>query len=188
MYENIVRYRYVALLGLPGSGKDVAADIISKELGFCQIRMSEVLSSYLSELGVVPTRESLREHGIRLRKEKGPQIIADLTYQRIIKEKAPGFVINGIRNIEEVDFFREKFGDDFISIAIYSPRKLRYLRLVQRNRSGFDRKDYRSFLRDDRVEVELFGLGNAIALADELIVNDGSIEDLKKSLLRILLI
>jgi dephospho-CoA kinase len=188
MSENIVRYHYVALLGLPGSGKDAAADIISKELGFYQIRMSEVLSSYLSELGVTPTRESLREYGIRLRKEKGPHIVAELTYHRIIKEKAPGFVINGIRNIEEVDFFREKFGSDFISIAIYSPRKLRYLRLVQRNRSGFDRRDYSSFLRDDRIEVELFGLGNAIALADELVVNDGSLEDLKKSLLKILLI
>lgn len=187
MRNNIARYRYIALLGLPGSGKDVAADIISKELGFYQVRMSEVLSSYLSELGVAPTRESLREHGIRLRKEKGPQIIAELTYQRIMREKAPGFVINGVRNIEEVDFFREKFGDDFISIAIYSPRKLRYLRLVHRNRTGFDRKDYSSFLRDDRTEVELFGLGNAMALADELVVNDGSIEDLKKSLLRILL-
>jgi len=187
----MLRYKYIGLIGLPGSGKDLAARILHEELGFICIRMSEELSTRLKEMGVNPTRDRLREFGTKLRKERGAHAVAEMVLERIRgmeKEvNPPGFVINGIRNVEEIDFFREKLGPLFLSLAIYAPRNLRYVRLLKRGRKGFDKRTYEEFLIEDRREVEIFNLGNAIILADKLIVNDRDRENLRYALLRAIL-
>lgn len=43
-------------------------------------------------------------------------------------------VINGVRNREEVDFFRKTFGDDFVVIAIQTYDEIRRYRALIRGR------------------------------------------------------
>ncbi len=187
----MLRYKYVGLVGLPGSGKDLAAEILREELGFVPIRMSEELSKRIREMGVNPTRDKLREFGMKLRRERGAYAIAEMVLERIKEMEReinpPGFVINGIRNVEEIDFFRKKLGSSFLSLTIYAPRDLRYVRLLRRGRRGFDKETYEEFLLEDRREVETFNLGNAMILADKLVINDKDSESLKYALLRAIL-
>ncbi|MCS7102629.1 MAG: hypothetical protein NZ992_01950, partial [Candidatus Korarchaeum sp.] len=93
------------------------------------------------------------------------------------------FVINGVRNIEEIDEFIKEFGDNVITIAVIASKKTRFIRMKERMREGFDRRSYEDFLKDDRDEITLFHLGDAIAYADRFLINDGCLEEMRWKLI-----
>jgi dephospho-CoA kinase len=84
-------------------------------------------------------------------------------------------LVDGIRSIREVEVFSKEF--EVALVAVFSPQKTRYDRLMARGRSD-DPQDLVTFkARDDR---ELgFSLAHAIALADYTILNEGSLQDLE---------
>ncbi len=172
--------KVVLIVGLPGSGKDVAAKAIEEELGYTVLRMSDELLEELKRRGLPISRENMRKVGMDMRRESGMAAVAELVISRMREfEHAKGFVINGIRNLEEIEAFEQEFGDEVVTIAILAPKKLRFLRQLKRGRSGFDKIDYQEFLDEDRREIRTFHLGDAIAVADYFILNEGSIEQLK---------
>ena len=174
----------VLIVGLPGSGKDEASKALEEALGYRVIRMSDLLIEEVERKGLSKTRESLRSVGIELRRERGASVIAKLAIE-VIKGSPPPrcYVINGIRNIEEIDEFKKEFGEDVITIAILSSRWIRFIRTSLRRREGFDKRSYEEFLREDREEIEAFHLGDALAYADHFLLNEGCLEELKWKLL-----
>ncbi|RLG42205.1 MAG: dephospho-CoA kinase [Thermoproteota archaeon] len=187
------KFRYVLLVGLPGSGKDVVAKILEEKCGYKVIVMSEVVREKVLEMGLSETRENFRKVGLELRKRLGPAAVALLCIEKAKElekiQKPAGFVINGIRNIEEIDAFKEKFGDSVITLAILASKRIRFDRIRKRGRKGFDLihrvrpMTYEDFLREDREEIQLFDMGNAIAWADVFIVNDGTLQELEDKVL-----
>ncbi len=93
-------------------------------------------------------------------------------------EEARGniFFVDGIRSLHEVEEFKGHF-PNFILIAIYSSPETRFQRLFRRKRSD-DPGGWETFLKRDLRELSV-GLGNAIAMADYLIVNEGTKEEFK---------
>jgi len=187
------KYKYILLVGLPGSGKDVAAKILERECNYKVIVMSEMVREKVMEKGLPETRENFRKVGLELRKELGPAAVALLCIKRAKEiertQRPAGFVINGIRNIEEIDAFKEKFGNLVFTIAVLASKKVRFDRIKKRGRKGFDLihrvqpMSYQDFLKQDREELQLFDMGKAIAWADAFIVNDGGLEELEERVL-----
>jgi dephospho-CoA kinase len=174
----------VLIVGLPGSGKDEASKALEEALGYKIIRMSDLLIEEVERRGLRKTRESLRSVGIELRRERGASVIAKLAIETIKRSPPPRcYVVNGIRNIEEIDEFKKEFGEDVITIAILSSKWLRFIRTSLRKKEGFDRGSYEEFLREDREEIETFHLGDALAYADHFLLNDGCLEEFKWKLL-----
>ncbi len=180
--------RIILIVGLPGSGKDAAARAIEEELGYKMLRMSDELLEELRKRGMPVTRENMRRVGIELRREMGPSAVAKLVIRRIESMGGMrGFVVNGIRNLEEIEEFERRFGAEVITIAILASKGLRFLRQLKRGREGFDRQSYADFLREDREEIRTFHLGDAIAAADYFILNEGGLEELKWRVVGLLL-
>ncbi len=190
------KYKYILLVGLPGSGKDVVAKIIERRYGFRIIVMSEMVRRRVIEKGLPETRENFRKVGLELREKLGPAAVALLCIREAEEiekiQSPPGFVINGIRNIEEIDAFKDRFKDSVITLAVLASKKVRFDRIKRRGRKGFDLihkikpMTYEDFLKQDREELKLFDMGNAIAWADIFIVNDGSAEELEKKVISVL--
>lgn len=174
----------VLLVGLPGSGKDEASRTLRDLLGYRTIRMSDLLLEEVKRRGLEETRENLRKIGLELRKSMGNGVLAKMAIEIIKSSNGPRcFVVNGVRNIEEIDEFVKEFGDDVVTIAVLSSRKIRFLRGLLRARSGFDKISYDDFLREDREEITGFHLGDAIAYADHFILNDGCLEEFRWKLI-----
>ena len=93
-------------------------------------------------------------------------------------------VIDGIRNIEEMDFFREKLGKDFLLVAIHASPKTRYKRLLSRKREDDNLSTEKIRERDER-ELR-WGLGVLIAFADVIIINEDSLEEFKSKVKEVL--
>lgn len=169
----------IATAGLGGCGK---GEILSylKEKGIPAVVMREVVQREMEEKGIEVNNKNLREYATELRKKKGMDIVAKMCLP-ILKEmikKHKIILIDGIRGYEEVKLFKKELTKDFILIGIFASPKTRFERLKTRG-ENWDMKTWEEFEWRDGIELS-WGLGNAIALADYIIDNSGTIEDLHK--------
>ena len=114
------------------------------------------------------------------RKKFGYCIWAERTLPLIKNEET---VIDGIRSVEEVRVFKKHF-PDFIVVSIHSSPGTRFQRIMKRKRVD-DIFSKEKFDERDRRELS-WGIGNVIALADVMIVNEEGIEEFKKKVEKVL--
>jgi dephospho-CoA kinase len=86
-------------------------------------------------------------------------------------------IIEGVRSRYEVDMFRERWGEDFRIMAVHASPGTRFRRLLGRGRAD-DPKDRFGFEERDRRELA-WGLGEVIAIADIMLLNEGTLEDMR---------
>ena len=93
-------------------------------------------------------------------------------------------VVDGLYSWSEYKILKEKFKDDLVIIAIYSPSRVRYERLS--SRKAVDEKSrFRPLTKEqaqsrDYSEIEHLEKGGPIAMADHTILNIGTIEEVKQ--------
>ncbi len=165
----------VGIAGMPGSGKATFNEI-AKQRGFTVIVMGDAIREETKRRGLKPTPENIGKIMLQLRKEEGPEVVAKRCIPKIKKTHRSVVFVDGIRSLHEVDEFKKHF-PNFILIAVHSSPETRFQRLFQRKRSD-DPQGWETFLKRDLRELSV-GLGNAITMADHLIVNEGTREEFK---------
>lgn len=166
--------RIIGLTGTNGSGKSEVAAYF-KARGYTYLSLSDILREELRLQGLDITRDNLIRAGNDLRETQGPDILARRTMAKV----AGPTVIDSIRNSHEVDFFRKQ--KDFFFIAVDAPLELRHQRVTARGRdeSASTLEEFRK-----KEEEEMAGgrtgqqLSACMAMADLLIINDGTIAEL----------
>ncbi|MDA4130228.1 MAG: AAA family ATPase [Thaumarchaeota archaeon] len=165
----------VCVTGMPGAGKSAASEI-SAGLGFEVFRMGDDVRMEAERRNLPPTDENLGAIMLQLRQSGGPVAIARLCEQRIEKNSKSHYVlIDGIRNMNEFLEFK-KLGTAVL-VSIHASPERRYKFLRERGRSDSP-GSFEAFDGRDRRELSV-GIGEAIALADEIVTNSGSIEELR---------
>ena len=177
--------KVIGVTGLPGSGKSVVSRV-AKQLGVQVVRMGDVIREEAKN-----RNQETGEVAIKLRKEYGEFIIAERCVETINnyynnsnntkkrvgdKSKSTLFMIEGIRSEYEVEIFKKNF-KNFKIIAVHSTPKTRFKRLKKRMRPDDSREESEFNIRDNR-ELD-FGIGNVIATADYMIVNEGPLKKIK---------
>ncbi len=175
--------KLIAFVGMPASGKSEAA-AISRLCGIPVINMGDVVREETAKRGLHPTDENIGGTGTALRKEEGMDAIAKRCVPRINGLDSPVVVVDGIRNIDEVNYFKKHFGSDFKLIAIHSPFETRFERVKKRARSD-DTVDIDELRRRDEREKG-WGLDKAIKKADIGIMNTSSLEKFQKHIKELL--
>ncbi|MEB3780288.1 MAG: AAA family ATPase [Desulfurococcales archaeon] len=167
----------IAVTGMPGSGKSSVAKAIAEILGAEVYVMGDVVRREVARRGLELNTRNLEAVASELRRLYGRSAVAKLLLEELRGLEAEYTVIDGLRGREEAEVFRSLGG--LCIVAVHSSPLTRYRRLLARGRRddirGWD--DFR--LRDER-NIE-FGIGEVIALADYMIVNEGSLEDLRKA-------
>lgn len=166
----------VAFTGMPGAGKSEAVKV-AEEMGIYIIKMGDEVREEAKKRGIKLTDENLGKIADELRKEKGKDIWARKCIEKL-KDKDI-VVIDGIRNIEEVEAFRQKI-KNFILVAIHASPKVRYERIAKRGRSD-DSISIEKMKERERRELS-WGLGDVIAMADIVIINEGSLEEFRRKI------
>lgn len=172
--------RVIGVTGLPGSGKSIVARI-AKSMGISIIRMGDIIRDEASKRDA-----DIGKTAVKLREEYGKYVVAERCVE-IIKglneNNHKNYIIEGIRSPAEVKIFRKNF-KYFKVIAIHSSPKTRFLRLKKRKRSD-DSPNFHEFNKRDNRELN-FGIGDVIATANYMIVNEGPIWKFKNSIRNIL--
>lgn len=161
------------LVGMPGAGKGVFSEL-AVENGYSVVSMGDVVRDYVLSQGTSLSDGSVGRIAGEERKQHGMDIWARRTLESIRSEKT---VIEGVRNWEEVELFRKNLGTVLI-VALHSSPQARYARILSRGRAddaitleGCKTRDWRELG---------WGLGNLIAMADHMIINDGTLDEFTK--------
>src|SRR3989344_967225 len=174
----------VGITGAFGSGKSTAADLL-KSLGFRKIILSSFLENEARKRGVKKiTREILQDIGNEWREKYGKGILAKKALELLGEEGSKKAVIDGIRNLGEVEEFRNN--SRFILVAIVANRQIRFERV-----KSIKRREKLTWDIFEKLDKRDLGIGEkqtglqvafCIASADVFIDSNGSIEDFKSKL------
>jgi dephospho-CoA kinase len=169
--------KVVAIVGMAGSGKSEVARTFERH-GFTRVRFGDVTDEEVKKRGL-PLNE-VNERHIRelLRKEHGMAAYAILNLPRIDAAlKNSNVVVDGLYSWEEYVLLKDRYGDDFINVAVWASPETRYARLSKRSVRPLTHAEAAS---RDRTEIENTNKGGPIALADHTITNENSLSDLEK--------
>lgn len=175
----------IGLVGLQASGKTEATSKFIDE-GASRVRMGDVVWDEVKDRGLEVNQDNVGEVAQDLRDKEGMGAIAKRSVPRIKEEgeDCKFVVVDGIRGIEEVQTFRDEFGDNFHLLSIKASTETRYDRIKSRDRED-DIKSLEEFKEKDERELS-WGLEEAMEDADFEIKNEGSIEELKDNFSQIM--
>jgi len=175
--------KLVAVVGMCGSGKSLLSDLLVKE-DYGYVRFGQVVLDEVKRRGVAPTETLEREIRENFRKELGMAAIAILNLPKFETLLVQSNVVgDGLYSWDEYKILKEKYGDNLIVVAVYSPPQIRYERLEKRFSDATDvNLRNRGFSREsaaarDVAEIENMAKGGPIAMADYTILNIGTVEE-----------
>jgi dephospho-CoA kinase len=165
------------ITGMPGAGKSTVLSVIAEQ-GYPVLLMGDVVREEVERLGLSPTPENVGRVAVELRRKEGASAVAKrcILKLRQLRAKSRIIVVDGVRSLEEVEAFREEFLN-ILLVAVHASPQTRFQRFLARNRSD-DPESWAVFRERDLRELG-FGIGGAIAMADYMIVNESSVEDLE---------
>ncbi len=176
--------RVLAFTGMPFSGKSEAVKI-AKEMNIPVIRMGDMIWEEVKNRKLELSDKNVGTIASQMREEHGKDIWARRTLEKIKSVENMNFiVIDGIRNVEEIDLFKKYLEGNFVVVAVEASDKTRQKRALTRTRED-DSKDLQKIKERDRRELR-WGLGVVIASADVVVSNEGDIEEFRDKVRKIL--
>jgi dephospho-CoA kinase len=177
----VITYKVVVgIAGMPGAGKGVFRRTVQSH-GYPVVTMGDEVRAEVKLRNLKPTPPNMGKVMLNLRELEGPAAIAKRCILKLENTSGKIVFIDGIRSLVEVDEFKKHF-PNFVLMAVHASPKTRYRRLFRRRRSD-DPVNWEAFMERDLRELGI-GMGSVISLADYMIVNEGTIGQLKHKALQ----
>jgi len=168
--------KVVALVGMAGSGKSEISRVFENS-GYQRVRFGDVTDEEVARRGLKLNEANEKLVRESLRVEHGPAVYAKLAMPKIDKFlKSSNAIIDGLYSWEEYLVLREKYADNLTLILVHSSPDTRYTRLAARSIRPLAKEEA---IGRDVAEIENINKGGPIAMADYVIINDSSFDDLK---------
>ena len=161
---------------MPGAGKGVFRRNI-QELHYPVVIMGDEVREEVKRQNLKPTPQNMGKVMLNIREKYGSAAIAKRCIPKLEKTDKTIIFVDGVRSLGEVDEFKKHF-PNFVILAIHASPKTRYQRLFRRGRSD-DPRNWKTFMERDLRELGI-GVGSVISIADYMIVNEGTIAQLRQ--------
>ena len=171
----------IGIAGMPGAGKNTIREV-AREFGFPIVVMGDEVRAEAKRRSLDPTPENLGRIMLQIRAEEGPGTLAKRCILKIASSNSQVVIVDGVRSMYEVEEFKKAL-PKFKIVAIHASPKIRFKRLLRRGRSD-DPKNWETFIERDLRELHV-GIGEVIAIADHVVVNEGTMEDFRRKLRRL---
>jgi dephospho-CoA kinase len=166
----------IAICGMAGAGKSTVRQMF-EEAGYQNIHLG-VTEECMRRYGSC-TEEQERALRVELRKEHGMAamiVIALPTIEELLS-KGQKIVIDNLYSWSEYKLLKEKYPENFITIAVHASPAIRYERLKVRSERPRDEATSRS---RDYAEIEEIEKGGPIAMADYHLINEHNDREINK--------
>ncbi|WP_297499624.1 AAA family ATPase [Thermococcus sp.] len=177
----------IGVVGKIAAGKTTVANFF-EEKEFCRVSCSEPLIdllthnvsdySWIPELPgkAEPTRERLIELGKYLKEKYGGDVLIKLAIDK--KRNCENIVIDGVRSREEIETIKRLGGK---VIYVEARPEIRFERLMKRKaEKDKDIRSFSDFKEMDDAEERLYHTSRLRSMADYVIVNEGTLEELRR--------
>ncbi len=162
-------YKLVGLTGPIASGKGVLGDYLVDELGWNYISLSGLVREEARRRNIAEERENLINIGNSLRAERGPGVLGELAYEKMLAKEYQNVVVDGIRNPGEIHVLRNQSNYKVLIIGVNAEAEIRYKRALERARDSdpITLDHIRKIDKKDRA----IGIEGCLEIADILIYN-----------------
>jgi len=170
--------KIIAVVGMAGSGKTEIVKKLQNEYQISKVYFGEVTFDEIKKRGMEVNYENERIVREDLRDKYGMGAYAEFSIYKI-KEflKNKGVVlIESLYSWDEYKIIKKEFKDIFSVVAVYASPETRFKRLKKRIKER-PIKDWQEFKNRDWTEIEGTQKGGPIAMADDTIINEGSLEE-----------
>jgi dephospho-CoA kinase len=200
--------KIIGFVGLPGSGKGEASQI-ARQHGLAVVVMGDVIRQEAARQGLEFTDQNLGCIGNALRAAEGPEAVAKRTLEMAKATGKDVVVVDGLRSQEEADFFRAH-ADEFHLVEVCAPAQARLKWLAARGRpddpgkrtandvmdadegakiisSSREPDSFAAAALEQRECREMgWGMCEAMKIADLKLRNDGSLDNFRKNVKKLL--
>lgn len=175
----------IGITGTFGAGKGTVVDYLIKQKNFKHYSISEYLKEELVKKNIEINRTNLQDVGNMIREKFGPSYITEQLFLSAQSNK-DNAIIESIRNPKEAEFIKQHGGK---LIAVNADQKIRFERIKERQ-SEKDSVTFEEFQKQEEREMKnsdpnVQNLSKCIEMADYIINNDGSLENLYEQIEKI---
>ncbi|OGD08731.1 hypothetical protein A2397_04190 [Candidatus Amesbacteria bacterium RIFOXYB1_FULL_44_23] len=172
----------LGITGTLGAGKGTVAEYLHDK-SFIHLSVSGYLTDLIIADKKVVNRDTMLEKANQMRALFGNDYLIRQLYAQAINT-GHDCVIESIRNVGEVEYLKKQ--SNFILIAVDAPAEIRFARILER-KSTKDEVSFEKFLADEAREMNdpdptKTNLSACVKMADMILINDGSQEDLYKKI------
>ncbi len=124
------------IIGITGtfcSGKGTIAEYLQTQ-GWGYVSLSDMLRQEARKQGRSLDRVELAKIGEELKRKIGPFALAQKALEYMKEHPSPHFVVESLRNLEEIRRFRKEKG--FVLFSVDAPMEIRYKRELERKREN----------------------------------------------------
>ncbi len=175
--------KVIGITGTLGAGKGTIVDFLVQNMEYKHYSVRGFLIEEIKRRNLSVNRDSMTSVANELRAKYTPYYIIQKLYELAVENKENA-IIESIRTPGEVQFLKKQ--GNFFLIAVDADPKIRYGRITLRA-SETDMISYDTFINNEQREYSSDdpnkqNLSRCIELADLLLFNNGSIEELHCSL------
>lgn len=175
--------KLLGISGTNGAGKDSVGEFLANKHGWMFVSVTDILRAELVKEGLPPDRHHTHQLSARWRRESGLGVLIDKAVEiyKTQDKKYAGLTIASLRNPGEADEVHKLGGQ---VIWVDGDPKIRYQRVVGRQRGPDDHKTFDEFLAEEQHQMRHSGdeatlsMEGVKAKADLFIENNG--EDINK--------
>jgi Dephospho-CoA kinase len=157
------------IVGMPAAGKNIACEYAASN-EYPYFSTGDIVRAEVKRRDVQPDAENTAKISTEMRGDDGLGVTR-IAVNEAIKKNAPVVFLEGLRSWPEIEYIKSKA--NCAVIAILAPILIRLRRVELRGRAD---DSALHFNERDRREIN-YGVATCIALADEYIVNSGSVKD-----------
>jgi len=194
----LLQYEYmklvIGIIGAPLAGKETCANLLEKLLvedGYSVSRhtFSEILKETLDLWDIPHGRDNEQKMAIIMNAETGfgDGALSRAMRRRLMEDTADVTILDGVRWLGDERMIRSLNDDGIKTVMVYisADPKVRYARLVQRNRAGEAATTWEKFMQQEQMknEVDIPDIGSRAEIALEN--NDDNVEHFERDINRV---
>lgn len=171
----------LAVVGMCGSGKSEAVKYLKKKLSAPVVYFGAATFDELKRVGMPINEKNERFMREKIRKNLGMGAYALLNLPKIsqLLKNNKTVIVESLYSWSEYKIMKKKFGDTFkVAAAIASP-SVRQKRMARRQERPLSKKES---LSRDYNEIENIEKGGPIAMADFILLNNGTLKNLHRQI------
>jgi dephospho-CoA kinase len=161
--------KIIVIIGMPASGKDNARKYAEAKL-YPYISTGDIIRAEVKKRGLAGNPDNMAKLSEELRGKDGIGV-TQIVLSVALDKNADLVFLEGMRSWKEIELIKNN--SECLILAIIAPRAIRLARVQQRGRED-DSVEY--FAKRDWREIN-YGLAACIALADDYVLNTGTIEE-----------
>ncbi|MDD3607486.1 MAG: AAA family ATPase [Candidatus Moranbacteria bacterium] len=171
------------ILGLAGeiaSGKGTVASYAVEKYNGRVHKFSTMLRDILNRIYLEENRLNMQKLSTILRENFGQDLFSKVISEDIKRDNSEVVIVDGIRRESDIEYLKKMEG--FKLVYVEADMRIRYERITKRGENADDnRKTFKEFKNDHQGEAEL-QIKGLKRIADVVLDNNGTLEDLYRQI------